>query len=218
MVGIFLLALLASTAYAALTSSPATATRVAAVPPLAEWVASQGGDVSVVQAADAAQLGVGLVAARAVRRGDRLLSVPEELAITAESALRSELLGAYLVEFEPYLADYSFIAVALLNEERLGEQSSLAPWLSSACWQVEQHDLPLLWPSDDQAELEQSTAAPCVERRLAAQADYEWCGYGEIWGDMVHSPRVAAAWCGDMGRYGEIWGRLRVVRSSGSGG
>mmetsp|Transcript_14877 Transcript_14877/g.49409 ORF Transcript_14877/g.49409 Transcript_14877/m.49409 type:complete len:498 (-) Transcript_14877:99-1592(-) len=172
--GIFLLALLASTAYAALTSCPATATRVAAVPPLAEWVASQGGDVSVVQAADAAQLGVGLVAARAVRRGDRLLSVPEELAITAESALRSELLGAYLVEFEPYLADYSFIAVALLNEERLGQQSSLAPWLSSACWQVEQHDLPLLWPSDDQAELEQSTAAPCVERRLAAQADYEW--------------------------------------------
>ena len=171
--GIFLLAL-ASAAYAALTSCPATATRVAAVPPLAEWVASQGGDVSVVQAADAAQLGVGLVAARAVRRGDRLLSVPEELAITAESALRSELLGAYLVEFEPYLADYSFIAVALLNEERLGEQSSLAPWLSSACWQVEQHDLPLLWPSDDQAELEQSTAAPCVERRLAAQADYEW--------------------------------------------
>ncbi|EOD41244.1 hypothetical protein EMIHUDRAFT_448733 [Emiliania huxleyi CCMP1516] len=172
MLGIFLL--LASAAYAALTSCPATATRVAAVPPLAEWVASQGGDVSVVQAADAAQLGVGLVAARAVRRGDRLLSVPEELAITAESALRSELLGAYLVEFEPYLADYSFIAVALLNEERLGEQSSLAPWLSSACWQVEQHDLPLLWPSDDQAELEQSTAAPCVERRLAAQADYEW--------------------------------------------
>jgi hypothetical protein len=118
-------------------------------------------------------MGLGLVAAKAIRRGDAVLTIPDRLAITTESALRSELLGPYLAEFEPQLADYAFIAVALLNEERLGDQSPLAPWLSSAS-RATSLDVPLLWPDEAQLELEQSTAAPFAERRACAKADYEW--------------------------------------------
>ena len=150
-----------------------SASRLAAAAPLCDWVASQGGDIAGVRACDAGGQGLGLVATKATRRGDVLVSVPEGLAITAESALRSEILGPYLAEFEPLLADYSFIAVALLNEERLGAQSPLAPWLSSAS-RPEVLDLPLLWPEESQLELEQSTASPFADRQAAAKADFAW--------------------------------------------
>lgn len=151
----------------------AVPSRLPAASQLCDWVASHGGDVSGVRVCDTSNMGLGLVAARAIRRGDAILTVPNGLAITTESALRSEILGPYLAEFEPELADYSFIAVALLNEERLGDQSPLAPWLSSAS-RATSHDLPLLWPDEAQVELEQSTAAPFAKRRAAAKADYEW--------------------------------------------
>lgn len=151
----------------------ADVSRLSAVAPIFDWVASHGGDVSRVRVSETSAMGLGLEAAKPTRRGDVLLSVPESLAITAESALRSEILGPYLAEFEPELADYSFIAVALLNEERLGDQSPLSLWLSSASRSITD-DLPLLWDKDAQAELEQSTAAPFAERRASAQTDFAW--------------------------------------------
>ena len=76
-----------------------------------------------------------------------LLSVPLSLGLSAESALRSSI-GVYLAEFEPLLADYAFIALALIRERRLGDQSEFAPWLNccpSLLPAAGFADLPLLW-------------------------------------------------------------------------
>jgi len=94
------------------------------------------------------------------------------VAISAETALRSDL-GPWLAEFEPMLADYSFIALAFLHERRLGHQSDFADWLSSPVWPVD-IDAPLSWPPAAQAELCASSSAPLAERFAALEADYAW--------------------------------------------
>ena len=63
------------------------------------------------------------------------------------------LCGSYLEEFNPYLADYSFIAAGLMHERMQGDGPA-APWLSSALLPAEGFaDLPLLWPESDRAAL-----------------------------------------------------------------
>ena len=65
--------------------------------------------------------------------------------------LRSSI-GQWLVDFDPWLADYAFVSVALIHERRLGEQSALAPWLRSSLL-PERPDVPLLWSAEQQEEL-----------------------------------------------------------------
>ena len=71
--------------------------------------------------------------------------------------LRSSI-GQWLVDFDPWLADYAFVSVALIHERRLGEQSALAPWLRSSLL-PERPDVPLLWSAEQQQELKCSTTA-----------------------------------------------------------
>jgi len=147
--------------------------RLSAMPALCSWVDQNGGASTAVQAITTSSAqGLGLQATRSVRRGQALLSVPDSLAITAESALRSDL-GMWLEEFDPELADYSFIALALLHEKRLGDQSAYAGWLQSGVWPAGP-DLPLLWTQESIEQLTRSTTAPVAQRLQSLQADYEW--------------------------------------------
>jgi len=99
-----------------------------------------------------------------------LLRVPLTATITAETALRSDI-GQWILEFEPQLADYAFIALALLHEERLAGQSAYAPFLETL---PSSPDVPLLWDDDLQLEFIQSTAAPLSSRLEAVVADFNW--------------------------------------------
>ena len=71
--------------------------------------------------------------------------------------LRSSI-GQWLVDFDPWLADYAFVSVALIHERRLGDQSALAPWVRSSLL-PERPDVPLLWSAEQQEELKCSTTA-----------------------------------------------------------
>ena len=71
--------------------------------------------------------------------------------------LRSSI-GQWLVDFDPWLADYAFVSLALIHERRLGEQSALAPWVRSSLL-PERPDVPLLWSAEQQEELKCSTTA-----------------------------------------------------------
>ena len=119
--------------------------RLSGFPQMAAWVAETGGDVELVRADREANWGLGIVAARVARYGEVLLSVPEGAALTTESALRSSI-GEWLIEFDPELADYAFIAMALLHERRLGPQSVFVHWLGSGCL-PSVPDVPLTWPA-----------------------------------------------------------------------
>jgi hypothetical protein len=118
---------------------------------------------------------LGLVTTRTVKRGDVLVSVPLNLVLSAESVLRSSI-GVYLESFEPALADYAFIALALLHERRLGDQSELKPWL--ACESLLPpggfSDLPLVWEPEEIAALDAATIAGAAARRDDVLADYAW--------------------------------------------
>ena len=105
---------------------PSASERIAAVASLCAHVESSGGTIGGVAAEKVDGEGIGLKATRDMRRGDALATVPTTMVVTAERALRSDL-GPFLVDFEPELADYAFIAVCLLHEERLGEQVSKPP-------------------------------------------------------------------------------------------
>jgi hypothetical protein len=150
--------------------------RVAEAAALAAWIEQAGGSAAGVAPAPAIDDGVGLVATNGARRGDVLLAVPLSLGLSAESALRSSI-GAYLAEFEPYLADYAFIALALLHERRLGEESALAPWLLGCPSLLPPSgfaDLPLLWGDEGLASLAAATTAGATERMSDVRADFEW--------------------------------------------
>ena len=153
--------------------------RAAEAAALAAWVTQSGGSTAGV-APVPTKFGdgscIGLAATQGARRGDVLLSVPLSLGLSAESALRSSI-GPYIAEFEPYLADYAFIALALIHERRLGEQSDLAPWLcgsQSLLPPAGFADLPLLWGEDELSELEAATTAGAPERVADVREDFEW--------------------------------------------
>ena len=151
------------------------AARLSEAKDVAAWAASCGATSSVAATA-VPGCGLGLVATQSVRRGDALFSVPLALGLSAESALRSSI-GVYISEFDPCLADYAFIALALLHERRLGEQSAVADWLAATELLPPEgfDDLPLLWTGDtDIMALDAATTAGAAERTKSVRADFEW--------------------------------------------
>jgi len=153
--------------------SLSASTRLSQAEQVAEWVAQSGGEYNGVQVA--INDGLTLVASKDARSGDELLQVPLSLGLTAESVLRSSI-GVYLVDFEPELADYAFIALALLHERRLVDQSELEPWLSATALLPPNgfSDLPLLWSSGERAALDAATTAGAASRAASVKADYDW--------------------------------------------
>jgi hypothetical protein len=156
----------------------AAATRVAEAESVAAWVEACGGSTSGVRPVASPDCGggVGLACTKPARRGDEVLSVPLSLGLSAERALRSAM-GPHLADFEPELADYSFIALSLLHERSLGQGSELAPWLSGAPSLLPPEgfpDLPLLWGKEGLAELDAATTAGAARRAGAIAADYKW--------------------------------------------
>jgi len=153
------------------TAAPEAARLDAAVT-VSEWLKGTGGYVGPAQPVSTDAAAIGLRASGAIRRTEAVISVPQNVAITAETALRSDL-GKWISEFEPELADFSFIALSLLHERRLGDQSELAAWLGSGILPT-QPDVPLLWGEEDQRRLCGSTSAPFAERLVSASADFDW--------------------------------------------
>jgi len=160
---------------------------------VAVWIERSGGSCTDVEVAGTPECGLGLAAAKAVRRGDAVVRVPLSLGISAESALRSAI-GPYLVEFEPALGDYAFIAVSLLHERRLGNQSDLGPWLSASLLLPPAGfpDLPLLWDREGAgiAELDAATTAGAYDRRADLIEDYWWLKENVFDSQPVFFPEV----------------------------
>ena len=77
------------------------ATRSTTLEATSRWLQQSGGVLGSARAVVAPSgQGLGLETTQAVRRGDELLRTPAPLAITAETALRSDI-GQYIAEFEP---------------------------------------------------------------------------------------------------------------------
>lgn len=175
-------------------SAPPLEARLAEANSLLSWIEGAGGTVAgIAPQATGDGIGLGLVAAKGARRGDAVLSVPLSLGLSAESCLRSSL-GEYLPEFYPELADYSFIALQLLHERGLGEQSELAPWVSYSPSLLPAEgfpDLPLLWGDDAINEIEKATTAGAARRLESIRLDYEWLEENVFsWGPEYFPPAI----------------------------
>ena len=92
-------------------------------------------------------------------KNEQVFTVPNTRIITAESALRDQLLGPRLIHFQPKLADYSFISLAFMHYARLGDQSDFHSWLQRYSSNSPKN-LPLLWNADLRQQLAESTTAP----------------------------------------------------------
>ena len=128
------------------------------------------------------------------------------------STLTAFLNDLNLHEFEPLLADYAFIALALIHERRLGDQSEFAPWLN-ACPSLLPAagfaDLPLLWSEKELTELAGATTAGAAER--SAQQS---CAKAAWTMAVSHGPRPASA----MGSSAKRFHTKRASASSSDGG
>ena len=148
--------------------------RFAAVPALAEWVESQGGECTCATGACVPSQGIGLEAARDVRSGEAVVTVPDALAITSATALRSSI-GSWLSDFDPQLSDFALIALALIHERRLGDQSAWGAWFGSGVWPTDLDDLPLAWAAESGAGGDGGEWwAPAQDRLAAVEADHAW--------------------------------------------
>ena len=106
-------------------------------------------------------------------KNEQVFTVPNTRIITAESALRDQLLGPRLIHFQPKLADYSFISLAFMHYARLGDQSDFHSWLQRYSSNSPKN-LPLLWNADLRQQLAESTTAPFDQRLEAISDDYAW--------------------------------------------
>ena len=106
--------------------------------------------------------------------------------------LRSSI-GQWLVDFDPWLADYAFVSVALIHERRLGEQSALAPWLRSSLL-PERPDVPLLWSAEQQEELKCSTTAPFASRLEEMREDFAWLQENVFDAEPAVFPAAVFSW------------------------
>ena len=189
------------------------AARYAAVDDLDAWVRASGGSgLDGVRVALSAS-GLGLETSRDVKRGDVLIGVPETLALTAEWTLRSAI-GEALAAFDPELGDYTFLALGLLHERRMGAESPLAPWVASAVW-PDDPDVPLLWDAGAQADLAASTSAPLAERLAGAAADYAWLEENALAADPGLFPRDGFSREAFLGALATAFSRSVIVRKDG---
>ena len=189
------------------------AARYAAVDDLDAWVRASGGrGLDGVRVALSAS-GLGLETSRDVKRGDVLIGVPETLALTAEWTLRSAI-GEALAAFDPELGDYTFLALGLLHERRMGAESPLAPWVASAVW-PDDPDVPLLWDAGAQADLAASTSAPLAERLAGAAADYAWLEENALAADPGLFPRDGFSREAFLGALATAFSRSVIVRKDG---
>jgi [ribulose-bisphosphate carboxylase]-lysine N-methyltransferase len=146
---------------------------------LIEWVRASGGSadgIAVMSSQDGHGAGVGLYSTKGAGQGKVVLSIPLSLGLSAESCLRSSL-GTYLAEFEPNLSDYSFIALALIHERRLGDQSPWAPWLTNSPSLLPAAgftELPLLWGQEAISEFDTSSTVGVMSRVESIWADFFW--------------------------------------------
>ena len=119
---------------------------------LAEWLASYARQNSAVVPGAPSDGSATLLASRAIRKGEAVLSLDAEALLTRDSAESSQRIGAAL-RATPDTKDWVCLACLLIDERSRGEQSELAPWLA-ALPPPGALALPMFWSDDELAKLE----------------------------------------------------------------
>uniref|UniRef100_A0A7S2ZIR1 protein-histidine N-methyltransferase n=1 Tax=Rhodosorus marinus TaxID=101924 RepID=A0A7S2ZIR1_9RHOD len=95
-----------------------------------EWANKFGVDTAAFRAEKCGDQGVGLVAERDIRLGEKLIHVPRQMMITADIALKNADM-AHLFQTDILLRRIESLALSMcvLRERLLGSQSNFAPYL-----------------------------------------------------------------------------------------
>lgn len=117
---------------------------------IAEWLTSQGVDLSKAAVGPSGHL----VSTRPVAKGETVLSVPETAWITKETALQSSM-GPLVADLEPWLA----VALFVLHERR----NATSPWLPYLDSLPLTCDSPVTWLPEDLALLRGTQLLVAVE-------------------------------------------------------
>ena len=120
------------------------------------WLSASGADVERVGAVQssgeesAISSGWGVRARRALRRGERAMSVPKTLWITPESAMGDKDIGAALRDGDFELSPWIAVALQLLKERERGAGSKFAAYVKTL---PEALDSPLFWSAEELSEI-----------------------------------------------------------------
>eukprot|EP00793_Prasinoderma_coloniale_P002089 PRCOL_00002597-RA len=143
---------------------------------LARWTEARARD------APAAVPGVGpdgapvLLAARAIKKGEAVVSLPEASLLTRASAEASPRIGAAL-RTAGDTKDWVALALYLIDESAAGTSSELAPWLAALPAAGEGSlDLPMFWDDDELSHLQ---GTQLLERAVGYR-EYLAYEYGEL--------------------------------------
>lgn len=127
-----------------------------------EWIEKNGNvDHSAVRAEKCGEEGVGLVAERDIREGERVINVPRRLMLTADVALQDPELRRF-IEGDPILRRIESLSLSLcVVRERLDEDSMYRPYLDIL---PETYSTPLWFNADDVSAL---TGSPSRVKAIA---------------------------------------------------
>ena len=136
---------------------------------LADWIRTRGGVVheALDLCAECADRGRGVIALRAIAKGEPLLRIPRDCALTARAKASTVRVEEKLPDTAAFraLSPYIRSAVALLRERLRGDASEWAPVLASF---PETFDLARSWSESELAELEGTSTSELM--RLGGSA------------------------------------------------
>ncbi|KAJ8901356.1 hypothetical protein NDN08_007202 [Rhodosorus marinus] len=133
-----------------------------------EWVNKFGVDTTAFRAEVCGGQGVGLVAERDIREGEKLIYVPRQLMITADIALKNADM-AHLFQTDILLRRIESLALSMcvLRERLLGSQSKFAPYLDII---PQEFSTPLWFSPDEVVALKGSPVLDKVTNRVRGHA------------------------------------------------
>uniref|UniRef100_A0A6S9FGC7 SET domain-containing protein n=1 Tax=Heterosigma akashiwo TaxID=2829 RepID=A0A6S9FGC7_HETAK len=128
---------------------------------LEAWLADNGvKDLSVTVGDSKGKLGMGkgLIVTKAMKRGTAALNIPQSLCLSVSSALESQI-GKYLKNFEGWTGEVGIIALHLLYEKSIGNDSKFGPFIAALPEQIEH---PLFW-NEETLELAQKSSTKGIK-------------------------------------------------------
>jgi len=133
-----------------------------------EWINKFGVDTTAFRAEMCGDQGVGLVAERDIRQGEKLIHVPRHLMITADIALRNADM-AHLFQTDVLLRRIESLALSMcvLRERLLGSWSKFAPYLDII---PQEFSTPLWFSPDEVVTLKGSPVLDKVTSRIRGHA------------------------------------------------
>ena len=132
-------------------SAPLLVVTADPVADLHAWLEGKGVSTAVVHGAGVPGFGLSLVAKTDIEVGATLLSVPRSMHITPSATKQTPLGQA--VDALLGADDSALLALGLLQEVGRGEASAWAPYVRMLVAQIDDLDVPLLWPDEQRASL-----------------------------------------------------------------